>query len=41
MDQQWYTNSFRRNLVDMHIDDWDDSFLSEFDPKAYCDCLKH
>ncbi|HTZ52537.1 MAG TPA: hypothetical protein VMF68_12800, partial [Spirochaetia bacterium] len=31
----WYEKSFRRNLVDMHIEDWDDSFLSKFDPQEY------
>ena len=31
----WYTNSYRRNLVDMHIDDWDSEFMSQFDPEAY------
>ena len=36
----WYEKSFRRNLVDMHIDDWNDAFLSEFDPKAYLACLQ-
>ncbi len=35
----WYTNSYRRNLVDMHIDDWNPEFLSQFDPDAYYDCL--
>ena len=37
---QWYNNSYRRNLVDMHIEDWDDAFLSEFDPVVYCENLK-
>jgi len=36
----WYTKSFRRNLVDMHIDDWDETFLRDFDPQQYVDCLK-
>ena len=31
----WYKNCYRRNLVDMHIEDWDESFLSEFDPEDY------
>ncbi len=30
----WYKSSYRRNLIDMHIDDWDDSFLSKLDPKT-------
>ena len=37
---KWYQRSYRRNLVDMHIDDWDDSFLSELDPKTYLEMLK-
>lgn len=36
----WYKNSYRRHLCDMHIDDWDDSFLSEFSPETYLDNLK-
>jgi hypothetical protein len=36
----WYVNSYRRNLVDMHIEDWDDEFLSKFDPEEYFYCLK-
>jgi len=38
--KNWYKTSFRRNLVDMHIDDWNEAFLSKFDPQAYYDCLK-
>jgi hypothetical protein len=38
--QEWYHRSFRRNLVDMHIDGWNPDFLSRFDPRAYFDCLK-
>lgn len=36
----WYENCFRRNLVDMHIEDWDERFLSEFDPEDYVANLK-
>lgn len=32
---KWYENSYRRSLVDMHIDDWDEKFLSQFDPEEY------
>ena len=38
--KQWYKNSYRRNLVDMHIEDWDEKFLSKFDPDNYVDLLK-
>jgi len=36
----WYKNSFRRNLVDMHIEDWNDEFLSKLSPEDYCENLK-
>lgn len=38
--KQWFSKSYRRNLVDMHIEDWDSDFMSEFDPEAYCENLK-
>ena len=31
----WYTNNYRRNLVDMHIEDWNPEFLSEFSVDEY------
>ena len=34
-DPTWYRRSYRRNLVDMHIEDWDPVFLSQFDPDKY------
>lgn len=40
MKKQWYETSFRRNLVDMHIEDWDERFLSEFSPEDYVKNLK-
>ena len=36
----WFTDCLRRNLVDMHIDDWNDEFLSRFDPEEYVRNLK-
>lgn len=36
----WYQNSFRRHLCDMHIEEWNPSFLSEFSPEDYYACLK-
>jgi hypothetical protein len=27
----WYTTAYRRAVIDMHIPDWDDRFLSQFD----------
>jgi len=40
MKKAWYKNRFRRNLVDMHINDWSEEFLSQFDPDAYLAYLK-
>lgn len=37
---EWYQKKFRRNLVDMHIEDWDEAFLSRFDPEEYVENLK-
>ena len=39
-DARWFKRSYRRNLVDMHIDDWDESFLSKLDPTNYVEMLK-
>lgn len=36
----WYKNNFKRHLCDMHIDDWDERFLSEFSPEEYYNNLK-
>lgn len=36
----WYKTKFRRHLCDMHIDDWNDEFLSKFDPMEYVENLK-
>lgn len=36
----WYSESFRRHLCDMHIDDWDKSFLSKFSAEDYVENLK-
>ena len=36
----WYGNLYRRYLCDMHINDWDDSFLSQFSPEEYVKNLK-
>ena len=38
--EKWYTRNYRRNLVDMHIDAWNEEFLSLFDPEVYFECLK-
>ena len=36
----WYRDKFRRTLLDMHIEDWNDEFLSKFDPDDYFEKLK-
>ncbi len=36
---KWYADKYRRILLDMHVEDWDSSFLSQFDPKAYAEEL--
>ena len=33
--KKWYKGIYRRNLVDMHIADWDESFFSKFDAEEY------
>lgn len=38
--QHWFTNCYRRHLMDMHIEDWDAAFLSEFSPETYVENLK-
>ncbi|GGD72673.1 alpha-amylase family protein [Paenibacillus nasutitermitis] len=36
----WYENSYRRNLVDMHIPDWDEQFMSRYDADRYAALLQ-
>ena len=36
---QWYERRFRRHLLDMHIDDWSDEFLSRFSSEDYAENL--
>lgn len=38
--RRWFSEAYRRNLVDMHIDDWDLEFLSRFDGRVYADLLE-
>ena len=35
----WIEGNYRRNLMDMHIDDWNEEFLSKIDPQEYVDAL--
>jgi hypothetical protein len=39
MNQPWYRDVYRRSVVDMHISDWDPTFLSEFDAQKYVEML--
>jgi hypothetical protein len=39
-DKKWFSNCYRRNLVDMHIDDWSEEFLSKFSPEDYLENLR-
>jgi hypothetical protein len=40
MDKKWFGGSYRRDLIDMHIPDWNEDFLSLFDPEKYVEMLK-
>jgi len=35
----WFKKAYRRHLLDFHIDDWNEKFLSEFDHKIIADNL--
>ncbi len=35
----WIKGNYRRNLLDMHIDDWNEEFLSKIDPEEYVNAL--
>jgi len=36
----WIEGNYRRNLLDMHIDDWNEEFLSKVNPVEYAEALK-
>ncbi len=36
----WIEGNYRRNLMDMHIDDWNPEFLSKINVDEYVQCLK-
>ncbi len=38
--EYWFRHNYRRNLLDMHISDSDEAFLTRFDAAAYADALK-
>jgi hypothetical protein len=37
--KRWYETAYRRAVIDMHIPDWDEAFLSRFDADQYVDML--
>jgi hypothetical protein len=37
--KRWYETAYRRAVIDMHIPDWDERFLSEFNADTYVDML--
>lgn len=40
MNKYWYKDAYRRNVVDMHISDYKEEFLSEFNSEEYISMLK-
>jgi hypothetical protein len=36
---RWFEKAWRRAVIDMHISDWDEKFLSEFDADRYVEAL--
>ena len=37
---KWYETSYWRNLMDMHIPDWNPDFMSKFDPERYVELVE-
>ena len=40
VESPWYQRVYRRNVIDMHITDWNEKFLSEFNPENYVEMLR-
>jgi len=40
MKDVWYMGNYRRNLIDMHIEDWHEEFLSKLEVENYISMLK-
>ncbi|MDR1532411.1 MAG: alpha-L-fucosidase [Clostridiales bacterium] len=38
MNNEWHLRSRRRYFLDFHVDDWNDEFLSKFDPEQFAEC---
>lgn len=39
MSSNWYENTYRRIFLDVHILDWHEDFMSQFDPDEFADCV--
>jgi len=39
MEDNWHQQFYRRILLDFHIPEWHDEFLSKFDPEEFADCV--
>lgn len=37
---KWFEEKYRHHLCDMHIEDWDERFLSQFSPEKYFENLR-
>lgn len=37
---RWFEKAYRRAVIDMHIPDWDEAFLSQFDAQTYVSMLE-
>ena len=40
MKEKWYKGVYRRNLVDIHVADWNDDFMAKFNPDEYYNNMK-
>lgn len=40
MNNAWYLRSRRRYFLDFHIDGWDETFLSQFDPEEFAEACQ-
>jgi len=37
---KWFEKAYHRNVIDMHITDYDKSFMTQFDPEKYVEMLE-
>ena len=40
LESPWYRTIYRRNVIDMHVTDWNEQFLAEFNPENYVEMLR-